>query len=969
MNRIEGRRNQDVTGHAGGQPVLEVQMKPLGFLLVLAGVLVLSWYLFLLPDKPVFFSMGLIITTIAVGSLLIIFASKSHSMLVKLICVVVTYLEMNIILWMEVASYYATILLTFLSSGIAVLIIAKRFNSSARVSHEVNYPDTLLAGVLVLSWYLFLLPDKSVFFSMGLIITTIAVGSLLIIFASNSHSMRGVLIWAALVTYLEMNIILWMEVASYHATILLTFLSSGIAVLIIAKRFNSSARVSHEVNYPDTLLVLAGVLVLSWYLFLLPDKSVFFSHSMLVMLIWLVVTYLEMNIILWMEVASYYATLLVLAGVLVLSWYLFLLPDKPVFFSMGLIITTIAVGSLLIIFASKSHSMLVKLICVVVTYLEMNIILWMEVASYYATILLTFLSSGIAVLIIAKRFNSSARVSHEVNYPDTLLAGVLVLSWYLFLLPDKSVFFSMGLIITTIAVGSLLIIFASNSHSMRGVLIWAALVTYLEMNIILWMEVASYHATILLTFLSSGIAVLIIAKRFNSSARVSHEVNYPDTLLAGVLVLSWYLFLLPDKSVFFSHSMLVMLICVVVTYLEMNIILWMEVASYYATLLAGVLVLSWYLFLLPDKSVFFSMGLIITTIAVGSLLIIFASKSHSMLVKLICVVVTYLEMNIILWMEVASYYATILLTFLSSGTAVLIIAKRFNSSARVSHEVNYPDTSPRSSKKATIGIFSRSSPEEYNWLISYLIKSTGHTVLPFVITNTNSFKFREEVYRCNYAILYHSMRTGRINITDVTDSLYDNELEYLSSELGIDKVAVVVDDLDDRSSTARNRILKSQPKIANLAWNIFLIDKETKQNNSIMRNLMNPIKEKFMTEGSGHSLGSAIVPFCFLVLWFAAIIFVRSPDDFYNIILIVITNLKVSFMIYRAAFSGSDSLACPLLPLVSAVLLVEGIVMIWGVWSVQMVPYTVIALGMDLLVIMLFNKGPQIFSGHPRKCL
>ncbi|XP_041433330.1 uncharacterized protein LOC121398308 isoform X8 [Xenopus laevis] len=915
MNRIEGRRNQDVTGHAGGQPVLEVQMKPLGFLLVLAGVLVLSWYLFLLPDKPVFFSMGLIITTIAVGSLLIIFASKSHSMLVKLICVVVTYLEMNIILWMEVASYYATILLTFLSSGIAVLIIAKRFNSSARVSHEVNYPDTLLAGVLVLSWYLFLLPDKSVFFSMGLIITTIAVGSLLIIFASNSHSMRGVLIWAALVTYLEMNIILWMEVASYHATILLTFLSSGIAVLIIAKRFNSSARVSHEVNYPDTLLVLAGVLVLSWYLFLLPDKSVFFSmgliittiavgslliisasnsHSMLVMLIWLVVTYLEMNIILWMEVASYYATLLVLAGVLVLSWYLFLLPDKPVFFSMGLIITTIAVGSLLIIFASKSHSMLVKLICVVVTYLEMNIILWMEVASYYATILLTFLSSGIAVLIIAKRFNSSARVSHEVNYPDTLLAGVLVLSWYLFLLPDKSVFFSMGLIITTIAVGSLLIIFASNSHSMRGVLIWAALVTYLEMNIILWMEVASYHATILLTFLSSGIAVLIIAKRFNSSARVSHEVNYPDTLLAGVLVLSWYLFLLPDKSVFFSHSMLVMLICVVVT---------------------------------------------------------------------------YLEMNIILWMEVASYYATILLTFLSSGTAVLIIAKRFNSSARVSHEVNYPDTSPRSSKKATIGIFSRSSPEEYNWLISYLIKSTGHTVLPFVITNTNSFKFREEVYRCNYAILYHSMRTGRINITDVTDSLYDNELEYLSSELGIDKVAVVVDDLDDRSSTARNRILKSQPKIANLAWNIFLIDKETKQNNSIMRNLMNPIKEKFMTEGSGHSLGSAIVPFCFLVLWFAAIIFVRSPDDFYNIILIVITNLKVSFMIYRAAFSGSDSLACPLLPLVSAVLLVEGIVMIWGVWSVQMVPYTVIALGMDLLVIMLFNKGPQIFSGHPRKCL
>ncbi|NP_001088587.1 uncharacterized protein LOC495470 [Xenopus laevis] len=266
-------------------------------------------------------------------------------------------------------------------------------------------------------------------------------------------------------------------------------------------------------------------------------------------------------------------------------------------------------------------------------------------------------------------------------------------------------------------------------------------------------------------------------------------------------------------------------------------------------LLALILALSWYFSLLPEQSDLLTMFLIITTFTGGSFIIVFTKKSGFTVAAFICAAaVTVLEMYIILWRKDSSYYPTIVLTALSSGTTVWIIGLRFKGkpSPNVLQEVKADGTKPRLSTDAKIGIFSRSSPEEYIWLINYLKESSSHTVVPFVITNTNNIKFREEVYRCNCAILYHSMRGGRINITDVMDSLYDDELEYLSSELGKQNVAVVVDDLDDGSSTVRNRILQSQPKIENLAWNIFLIDKQTKKNNSIIKKLINPINEMFM---------------------------------------------------------------------------------------------------------------------------
>ncbi|MEE6525852.1 hypothetical protein FKM82_026130 [Ascaphus truei] len=92
----------------------------------------------------------------------------------------------------------------------------------------------------------------------------------------------------------------------------------------------------------------------------------------------------------------------------------------------------------------------------------------------------------------------------------------------------------------------------------------------------------------------------------------------------------------------------------------------------------------------------------------------------------------------------------------------------------------------------TIGIFSRAGEEEYKWLISWLRSvSLGIVVRPFYVSNTNGQRFREEVSQCTVAILYHSKKRGRVNLTDVTDSLYDEELEYLSAVRGKDNICCV----------------------------------------------------------------------------------------------------------------------------------------------------------------------------------
>ncbi|XP_056391576.1 uncharacterized protein LOC130284812 [Hyla sarda] len=133
----------------------------------------------------------------------------------------------------------------------------------------------------------------------------------------------------------------------------------------------------------------------------------------------------------------------------------------------------------------------------------------------------------------------------------------------------------------------------------------------------------------------------------------------------------------------------------------------------------------------------------------------------------------------------------------------------------------------------SIGIFSRSGEDEYRWLMDGL--RGKWSVSPFVITNRNYSVFCEEIYRRSFGILYHSRNRGRVNITDVTDSLYDREVRTMSEALGRDRVIAVIDDLDDSSDEARRRILDHQPTLRTHTNGIFLFTPNDKANREVLR--------------------------------------------------------------------------------------------------------------------------------------
>ncbi|CAN2391193.1 hypothetical protein PRIEUP_LOCUS1232, partial [Pristimantis euphronides] len=122
--------------------------------------------------------------------------------------------------------------------------------------------------------------------------------------------------------------------------------------------------------------------------------------------------------------------------------------------------------------------------------------------------------------------------------------------------------------------------------------------------------------------------------------------------------------------------------------------------------------------------------------------------------------------------------------------------------------------------KLVVGIFSREGEELYDWLIALLLsprfRSLVRDVRPVTISNVmhgGSRRLSEEIALCSASILYHSQDRGRLNITNVTDSLYDEELRDLHRLLGREKVVVLVDDVDNEDQTARGRITLEQPLI------------------------------------------------------------------------------------------------------------------------------------------------------------
>ncbi|XP_066433720.1 uncharacterized protein [Eleutherodactylus coqui] len=127
-----------------------------------------------------------------------------------------------------------------------------------------------------------------------------------------------------------------------------------------------------------------------------------------------------------------------------------------------------------------------------------------------------------------------------------------------------------------------------------------------------------------------------------------------------------------------------------------------------------------------------------------------------------------------------------------------------------------------------VGIFSREDESCYRWLSGQLLESRNVRDVRSVIITNNSLTFYEEASKCNFAILYHSKTRGRINVTDVTDSLYDMELQHLNTVHGRQNVLVVIDDLDSSNEEEKARILTFQPKIRNLAEDLFLFSSADK---------------------------------------------------------------------------------------------------------------------------------------------
>ncbi|KAG8539730.1 hypothetical protein GDO81_020461 [Engystomops pustulosus] len=136
------------------------------------------------------------------------------------------------------------------------------------------------------------------------------------------------------------------------------------------------------------------------------------------------------------------------------------------------------------------------------------------------------------------------------------------------------------------------------------------------------------------------------------------------------------------------------------------------------------------------------------------------------------------------------------------------------------------------SGKLDVVVTSRAAECNALWIINHLRSQVYRDLLGRVtylpITNRNQEEWSCEVQNHSFSILYHSKHQGRINLTDVTDSLYDLELQELSKTLGRGNVMVVVDDLQKSDEEEKQRILKNQPSISQWASQLLLFAENEK---------------------------------------------------------------------------------------------------------------------------------------------
>ncbi|XP_040211878.1 uncharacterized protein LOC120942953 isoform X2 [Rana temporaria] len=150
----------------------------------------------------------------------------------------------------------------------------------------------------------------------------------------------------------------------------------------------------------------------------------------------------------------------------------------------------------------------------------------------------------------------------------------------------------------------------------------------------------------------------------------------------------------------------------------------------------------------------------------------------------------------------------------------------------------------KAAMKHSVGIFSRSDKGDYAWLVTLFSSSDFsdciQDVRSTVISNSGFQQFIDDASHCSLGIIYHTKNRGRVNITDISGSLYDEELDSLNQLLGRDNVIVVIDDVEDSSHEEKIRILKLQPTIEKLARDLLLISKTEKNNTkTLMTKLRN----------------------------------------------------------------------------------------------------------------------------------
>ncbi|XP_073505077.1 uncharacterized protein [Phyllobates terribilis] len=134
-------------------------------------------------------------------------------------------------------------------------------------------------------------------------------------------------------------------------------------------------------------------------------------------------------------------------------------------------------------------------------------------------------------------------------------------------------------------------------------------------------------------------------------------------------------------------------------------------------------------------------------------------------------------------------------------------------------------------QKHEVGIFSRDGEANYKWLQNllrgWMIYNVVANVHSIYISNSGR-DFITGLSHSSFAIVYHTKRRGRLNIANVTDSLYDNELKDLSDHLGRSNVVVLVDDVEDSGDSNKRRILEEQ-RLDAYATELILISEREKE--------------------------------------------------------------------------------------------------------------------------------------------